>query len=56
MNNSAVIDGVEVKVVEITGASGDVFLTHPLLLHAAARNCASVPRLVFSRTAYRSAE
>jgi ectoine hydroxylase-related dioxygenase (phytanoyl-CoA dioxygenase family) len=32
----------------MTGEPGDVILTHPLLLHAAATNCAEMPRMVLS--------
>lgn len=54
MESSASFDDVELRVVEMTGEAGDVLLTHPLLLHAPAKNCAPVPRLVLSSTIYRS--
>jgi hypothetical protein len=50
----AMIGGNQVRVVEMTGEAGDVLLAHPLLLHAAATNCASVPRIVLSSTVYRT--
>jgi len=53
MESGAVLDGVEVRVAEIAGAAGDVFLVHPWILHAAAPNCAAVPRLVLSTTVFR---
>lgn len=54
MERSEVSNDVELRVVEMTGEPGDVWLTHPMLLHAPARNCASVPRLVLSSIVYRS--
>lgn len=41
-----VIDGVQAHVAELTGAAGDVVLLHPWLLHAAAPNCGSSPRVM----------
>jgi hypothetical protein len=38
----------------MTGDAGDVFMTHPLMLHAGSRNCAQSPRLVLSSTVYRA--
>jgi ectoine hydroxylase-related dioxygenase (phytanoyl-CoA dioxygenase family) len=54
MNTAGMADGVEVQVVEMTGKAGDVFLVHPLMMHAPARNCAAVPRLVLSSFVYRA--
>lgn len=54
MKVGAVIDGNEVRVVEMTGEPGDVLLTHPLLLHAPSPNCAQDPRLVLSSTVFRT--
>jgi phytanoyl-CoA dioxygenase PhyH len=54
MRSAAGSGEVEVRVVEMTGDPGDVLLTHPLLLHAPAKNCAEVPRLVLSSTIFRS--
>lgn len=42
----AVIDGVEAHVAELTGSPGDVVLLHPWMLHAAAPNCGSAPRMM----------
>ena len=54
MNRSArLTGGVDARVVEMTGEAGDVLLTHPLLLHAAATNCTQSPRIVLSSTIYR---
>ena len=41
-------DGVELQVVENTGAAGDIVLVHPLLLHAASVNAGSAPRFLLS--------
>lgn len=54
MESSEAFGDVELRVVEMTGEPGDVLLTHPLLLHAPARNCASVPRIVLLSTIYRA--
>ncbi len=54
VKEGAVIDDVDVRVVEMTGEPGDVFLTHPLILHAGSTNCMKDPRLVLSSTVYRS--
>jgi Phytanoyl-CoA dioxygenase (PhyH) len=54
MERSEVSGDVELRVIEMTGEPGDVLLTHPLLLHAPARNCASIPRIVLSSTVFRS--
>jgi hypothetical protein len=54
VKEGALINDVDVRVVEMTGEPGDVFLTHPLILHAASTNCTKDPRLVLSSTVYRS--
>jgi ectoine hydroxylase-related dioxygenase (phytanoyl-CoA dioxygenase family) len=41
-------DGIPLRVVEATGAAGDVILLHPLILHVAAPNTSSTPRLLLS--------
>ena len=42
----AVIDGVEVRVEELTGEPGDAVIMHPRLLHVAAPNTLDSPRLM----------
>jgi ectoine hydroxylase-related dioxygenase (phytanoyl-CoA dioxygenase family) len=32
----------------LTGSAGDVFLLHPLTMHAAAPNAGSAPRIILS--------
>ena len=54
MERGEVSGDVELRVIEMTGEPGDVLLTHPLLLHAPAKNCASVPRIVLASTVFRS--
>ena len=54
MKAGAEIGDVNVRVIEMTGEAGDVFMTHPLMLHAGSTNCAQSPRLVLSSTVYRA--
>jgi phytanoyl-CoA dioxygenase PhyH len=54
VSRATLIDGVEVRVVEMTGEPGDVVLAHPMLLHAPALNCSSSPRFALSAMAFRS--
>jgi hypothetical protein len=48
MREGAVLDGVSVRVVELTGAAGDAVLVHPWILHTAAPNCNPTPRMMVS--------
>ena len=45
----AELDGLPVRVVELTGQAGDVYLTHPWILHSIAPNAADAPRMMRSR-------
>ncbi len=54
MRAGTTIDKVQVRVVEMTGEAGDVILVHPMMLHAPAMNCSTVPRMVLSATAFRA--
>jgi hypothetical protein len=45
----AELDGLPVRVVELTGQAGDVYLTHPWILHSIAPNAAETPRMMRSR-------
>lgn len=54
MSEGTTVDGVEVRVVEMIGEAGDVVLAHPMILHAPAMNCSSMPRFVLSATAFRA--
>ena len=40
------IDGQPVAVAELTGQKGDIYLSHPWLLHAPSPNCNAAPRLM----------
>lgn len=48
MDEPTAIDGVDVQVVECTGRSGDVYLTHPWVFHTIAMNASCRPRLMRS--------
>jgi hypothetical protein len=41
-------NGVTLRIAELTGAAGDVFLLHPLTMHAASPNAAAAPRFMLS--------
>jgi ectoine hydroxylase-related dioxygenase (phytanoyl-CoA dioxygenase family) len=53
MDAGAIVDGVEVRVVVLTGRPGDVVLWHPALLHGIAPNCADRPRFMLTHTVWR---
>jgi hypothetical protein len=46
MDEGADVDGVRVRVVELTGEPGDVVFLHPHLFHAPAPNRSAAPRLM----------
>jgi hypothetical protein len=48
------LDGVPVRVVELTGQAGDVYLTHPWILHSIAPNARDTPRMMRSRMIWRT--
>ena len=52
MQQGTTLEEVEVRVVEMTGEPGDVYLVHPLMMHAASPNCLATPRMVLSSTVY----
>jgi ectoine hydroxylase-related dioxygenase (phytanoyl-CoA dioxygenase family) len=54
MDVGADIDGVRLRVVELTGRAGDVYLTHPWVFHSIASNASRCPRLMRSVTIPRS--
>jgi ectoine hydroxylase-related dioxygenase (phytanoyl-CoA dioxygenase family) len=49
----AELDGLPVRVVELTGQAGDVYLTHPWILHSIAPNATDTPRMMRSRFIHR---
>lgn len=52
MTDGATIDGIELRVSELTGEPGDVVLMHPWILHAAAPNCRTQPRLMLTQSVF----
>ena len=54
MNLGTTVDGTELRVVEMTGEPGDIYLAHPRILHAHTTNCAAAPRIVLSSFIYRN--
>lgn len=46
MAEGVVIDGVALRVQELSGAPGDMVFCHPLLLHCVAGNCRETPRFM----------
>ena len=53
MKATSRLENIEVRVVEMTGEPGDVYLVHPLMMHAQSPNCLAMPRIVLSSTVYR---
>ena len=53
LEDGAEVDGVAVRVVELTGEAGDVVLWHPSILHAMAPNARARPRFMLTNTAFR---
>ena len=52
MKTASRLDDVELRVVEMVGEPGDVYLVHPLMMHAQSPNCLAMPRIVLSSTVY----
>jgi hypothetical protein len=52
MTDGVTIDGVRLRVVELTGDAGDVFLMHPWTFHAPSPNCGSAPRMIVSHSVF----
>ena len=46
MTTATEVDGVPLRVVELTGEPGDAVLCHPLMMHAVSRNCRTTPRFM----------
>jgi hypothetical protein len=49
MNRDTAVEGVPLRVVEITGDAGDAWLVHPGVLHCRPVNCSSAPRFVLAK-------
>ena len=54
MEEGAVVLGVPVKVVEITGQAGDIVVMHSSVLHTPSLNCCRTPRVVVRQGVYRA--
>lgn len=48
------IDGVRVRVTELTAAAGDIVVMHPWTMHNMSMNCLTAPRLAVTHTLYRT--
>jgi Phytanoyl-CoA dioxygenase (PhyH) len=46
LSSGSRIDGADLRIDELAGDAGDVFVMHPRLLHAVAPNALDVPRLM----------
>jgi hypothetical protein len=46
MEDGATIEGISLRVVELTGEPGDMVLCHPTIVHTASSNCGTWPRLM----------
>ncbi|MCC6615237.1 MAG: phytanoyl-CoA dioxygenase family protein [Anaerolineae bacterium] len=54
MTEGDVVDGVAVRVIELTGSPGDVILMHPWAFHAPSPNCGTTPRVMMSHSVFRA--
>jgi len=50
--DASVIEGVHVRVTELTGKAGDAYLMHPWLMHAAAPNISGALRSMITDTVF----
>jgi hypothetical protein len=55
MGEGAGVDGLPVRVVECTGQAGDLYITHPWVMHSIATNTSTDPRFMRSLAIYRAA-
>jgi len=56
MGTDSHVDGVAVRVVELTGEAGDVVIAHPWLVHHTSYNTSREPRFMRAVSIYRSTE
>jgi hypothetical protein len=49
VGTTGVVDGIDVEVIELTGAPGDVVITHLHVFHSAAPNVSDRPRQMLGR-------
>jgi hypothetical protein len=50
MESETVVEGVPLRVVELTGEPGDMVFCHPLMVHTAAPNRGLWPRFMRIKT------
>ncbi len=50
MDRETVVDGVPLRVVELTGEPGDTVFCHPVMVHCAAPNRGTRPRFMRIKT------
>ena len=50
MDRETVVDGVPLRVVELTGEPGDMVFCHPVMVHSAAPNRGARPRFMRIKT------
>ena len=55
MVEGGVADGVPVRLAEMTGEAGDIFLMDPIILHGMTQNVARTPRLMLTEWVYGAA-
>jgi hypothetical protein len=48
------VDGVPVRVAELTGQAGDLVVMHPWTMHNMSMDCAATPRFAVTRTVHRT--
>lgn len=48
MEGGAVVDGVPLRVVELTGGPGDLYVMHVDCFHTRSQNCATTPRIMLT--------
>lgn len=53
MEETTEVEGIGLRVVELTGDAGDVILVHPWTLHNLSPNCSERPRLVITERIHR---
>ncbi|HEY7107218.1 MAG TPA: phytanoyl-CoA dioxygenase family protein [Acidimicrobiia bacterium] len=53
MREDADVDGLPARVVECTGKAGDIYVTHPWVMHSIAANAGAQPRFMRSLALYR---
>lgn len=53
MERTSTVDGIALRVHEMTGKPGDAYFMHPLLVHAGPANGARTPRIMLRSVAWR---